>query len=390
MSERAQQAAESREVPAWVTQARADISALRARLGPAKKEKLADSTLTEYQRRAAKLDEAEAAGLRLDVAGIANKNERYLWKAAGHWREKKRVREAMNVADKAWKADHPNEASRWKAYAAAVEGIRAAAAKLDDWEALDFSRFVDDGIERLEQADHKKKPATDAELNRFFDVAGGSQYRSAFLCMEFAGVRPEEFGKGVRVEVAKQGGEVGLRFVIESAKCREGHGQPVRSVFVVPPKAAGEGVKKRYAELAGLVKACGTAGLVVGVAASEKLTAGQKVSRAFSKFANAMEAAGPKISAYSLRNRFSSQAKASCETLEEVAQVLGHQSTETQKHYGRRQRGGGRVSPVAVAVGSGVAYEPVRSYGRSRAGPRASAGAKAKTSAGVSPPRPRF
>jgi hypothetical protein len=300
------------------------------------------------------------------------KRERYLWKAAGGWMFKAKVREAMNAADKVWKSkDHASEGDRWKAYRRAVAKVDKAREALDEWEAFDFSRSV--GEERRHHANHKKRPATDSQLSRFFQVVGTSKYRGVFLAMEFAGARPQEFGAGVRVEVAKQGEAVGLRFVIEGAKCREGHGQPLRSVFILPPEDAGEGVRKRYAELAGLVKENGKAGLVLKVEASEKLSAGQKLSRAFSDFASKCGGDGPRLSAYSLRNRFSAQAKASLSSLEEVAQVLGHQSTETQKHYGRRQRGGGRVSPVAVAVGAGVDFEPVRSYGRSRSGPTAKA-----------------
>lgn len=386
MSERATAAKEYRELPEWILAARQDISSLRER---AKGAKLKPSTVAEYERRAAKLVALRDAGEGLDIAQMV-KRERYLWKAAGGWHFKNACLDAMRKADKIWKAEYASEGERWKAYRSAVAQIGKAQKNLDAWEALDFSRSV--GEERRRESNHKKAPATDGQLSRFFEVVGSSKYRGEFLAMEFAGVRPEEFGAGVRVEVAKQNGQVGLRFVIEGAKCGDKKGQPVRSVFIVPPANASRGVQARYAELAGLVKTSGRAGLVLKVAESEKLTAGQKLSRAFSDFASKMGGTGARLSAYSLRNRFSAQAKASLGTLEEVAQVLGHQSTETQKHYGRRQRGGGRVSPVAVAVGGGVEFEPVRSYGRSRAGPSASAksATKVKSSAGVSPPRPRL
>lgn len=369
-------------MPAWITQAWAELSSLRERV---KSEPLAASTKREYERRASRLAAWEADGNKINPAGIYKKRERYLWKAAGNFARRAEVRAAMNAADKVWKAKgYASEGEKWKAYRGAVDAIWKARERLDAWEKIDFSRAVDDGRPIVGgQASHGKRPATDSQLGEFFELAKRSQYRPVFLAMELAGVRPEEFGAGVRVEVAKQGGEVGLRVVVESAKCREGHGQPVRAVFVAPPKAARADVKARYAELAGLVKASGSAGLVLKVKASESLSAGQKVSRAFSKFAAQMTDGGPKLSAYSLRHRFSSQAKASMDSPEDVARVLGHQSTETQKHYGRAHRGGGSVSPVTVKTGAGVAWEPVRSYAKTY-------GPKLKASVGASPPRPRL
>jgi hypothetical protein len=371
-------AAEVRELPSWIHEARAELSSLRERV---KRPKLAETTVREYERRAARLNALRESGEPLDVAQMV-KRERYLWKAAGGWMFKAKVREAMNAADKVWKASHASEGERWKAYRSAVAQVQKARKALDEWEAFDFSRSV--GEERRHEANHKKRPATDSQLSRFFQLVGGSKYRGHFLAMEFAGARPQEFGAGVRVEVAKQSGANGLRFVIEGAKCRERHGQPLRSVFVPVPASAAKEVRDRYAELVRQVKESGRAGLVLKVDAGETLTAGQKLSRAFSDFASKC-GDGPKLSAYSLRNRFSAQAKASLETPEEVAQVLGHQSVETQRHYGRAHRGGGKVSPVAVQVGGGVELEPVRSY-RSGSAPKS----KAKASARAAPPRPRL
>jgi hypothetical protein len=336
--------------------------------------KLAESTTREYERRAERLIALRESGKPLDIAQMV-KRERYLWKAAGAWHFKAQVRKAMNEADKVWRSkEFANEGSRWKAWRVAVEKIKKAREALDQWESLDFAASV--GEERRRQANHKKRPATDSQLSRFFQLVGSSKYRPMFLAMEFAGVRPAEFGAGVRVEVEKQGGTTGLRFVIEGAKCREKCGQPLRSVFVPWPSDAADEVKKRYTELLQLAKAHKRDSLVLKVEDSETLTAGQKLSRSFSKFASKCGGDGPKLSPYSMRNRFSAQAKASLESLEEVAKVLGHQSTETQKHYGRRQRGGGRVSPVAVQVGAGVQFEPVRSYGRSKSGPKIGSAAK--------------
>lgn len=385
MSERATAAKQVRELPRWIHEARAELASLRERVkGP----KLAESTTKEYERRAARLVALRESGEPLDIAPMV-KRERYLWKAAGAWHFKAKAREALTAANKVWNSkEFASEGERWKAWRSAVGKVEKAREALEQWESLDFAASVDE--ERRRQANHKKRPATDSQLSRFFQVVGSSKYRGAFLAMEFAGARPAEFAAGVRVEVAKQGGAVGLRFNIEGAKCREGVGQPLRSVFVPLPSEAGAEVKQRYAELARMVKECGRAGLVLKVEKGETLTAGQKLSRAFSDFASKCGGGdGPKLSAYSLRNRFSAQAKASLSSLEEVAQVLGHQSTETQKHYGRRQRGGGRVSPVAVQVGAGVEFEPVRSHGRSRSGPSVGNASRASPSATRKPPGPR-
>lgn len=370
-----------RELPRFIEEAREEIARLRSL---ASIEKLKPSTLAEYDRRAKRLKEMRAAGEGLDIGQMV-KRERYLWKAAGSHLLKTELRAAMREADKVWKAKgYASEGERWRAYREALGPIWKARDRLETWNGQPWAEKT--GSERKREASHKKAPATDSQLSRFFQVVGESKYRAAFLVMEFAGARPEEFAAGVRVEVAKQGGAVGLRFAIEGAKCRDGHGQRLRSVFVPVPSGAGVEVGQRYAELAKMVKASGRAGLVVKVEGERP--AGRLLTESVNYFARRL-GPGPKLSAYSLRNRFSAQAKASLGTLEEVAQVLGHQSTETQKHYGRRQRGGGGVSPVAVQVGAGVEFEPVRSHGRSRSGPNVGNASRASPSASRKGPGPR-
>jgi len=53
------------------------------------------------------------------------------------------------------------------------------------------------------------------------------------------------------------------------------------------------------------------------------------------------------IASQSLRNRFAAQVKqAKPGDAVAVAVALGHQTTETQRHYARASRGGGGISPV--------------------------------------------
>ncbi len=223
------------------------------------------------------------------------------------------------------------------------------------------------------QADHKKKPATDAQLDAFHAIgtARRSVYRLHFIAAEFCGARPEEFGdKGVRVELFRHQGVVALRFWIVGAKQGDGSkGQPLRSVVSPFPKGAPASMAGRWGELA---QAAGTAGgeLVLSVEASQKLTAGQKLSRAFSQIANKVETSGPKLAMYSLRNRFSAQVKDSNASIEDVAVLLGHQSVETQRHYGRARRGGGSVSPARVVSDGAGETKPVRNkWGKSKGNP---------------------
>ena len=108
------------------------------------------------------------------------------------------------------------------------------------------------------------------------------------------------------------------------------------------PSGAAEPVKRRWLELAKSVEKStnGTKkSYIVSVAASEKQTAGRLFSDACK---NTARAAGVDVSAYSLRNRFSAQVKqANPGDAVAVAVALGHQTTETQRHYARASRGGG-------------------------------------------------
>ena len=87
------------------------------------------------------------------------------------------------------------------------------------------------------------------------------------------------------------------------------------------------------------------------------MTAGQRFTQACKFIAKKANVA---VAAYSLRHRFSAQIKASTGgNAELVALALGHQTTETQRHYGRASRGGESISPTN-AVGVKICSQVVR------------------------------
>jgi len=246
-----------------------------------------------------------------------------------------------------------------------MEKVAEKLAAIRAFEALPWAKIEDAG-RRLEKS-HKKRPAKDSELVSFYKSAEKSIYREAFLVAEFSGCRGEELGKGVRVEVGKKEGVATLSFFVQSAKA-DGNkkGLDLRAIEVPFPSGAAKPVQRRWIELADSV-ATATKNTrkshIVKIAATEKQTAGRLFTDACK---NTARAAGVDVSAYSLRNRFSAQIKqASNGDAVSVAVALGHQTTETQRHYARASRGGGDVSPVqstGVNVsGQAIRGAPVRS-----------------------------
>lgn len=294
------------------------------------------NSLSEYEERARRLK----AGWDMGKAG---KNERYLMRAAGVFGMRNKIREKLNEADQMHKrgpgllADR--EAKRGEILAEAL----TISHKLDDFRALPW----EEGDKNLKQeASHKKSAATDAQLAAFYGAVGASQFRDAFLVAEFTGCRGEELGRGVRMEVAAQNGVPVLRFFIESAKCDgKKKGLGLREVSVPFPAQAAREVKDRWRGLAKRVASAGKSGMTVTLEATDKQTAGQRFTQNFRHFATRAGLKG--VSSYSLRHRVSAQAKQGGDSIN-AAIVLGHQTTETQRHYGRSRRGGGGVSPVRV------------------------------------------
>lgn len=200
------------------------------------------------------------------------------------------------------------------------------------------------------QASHKQETATDADLEKFHAwAAKHSSFAEALIVAEFTGCRGAEFDKGIRIEATKFEGVPTLRFHIESAKCDgKKKGLELRCHEVPFPAQAADSVKRRWLALAQRATKA-KSGYVLKIEAIGKSTAGRRITEACRTIS---EGAGVKIGAYSLRNRFSSQVKASskgkADAAINVALALGHQTTETQRHYARAHRGGGGISPVTI------------------------------------------
>jgi len=338
---------------------------LRAEVAQAKP--IAANSQKEYSRRWDRLT-TENKDERWDMSK-AGQSERYTMRAAGVWVMRDKIRELLTEADKIQRGKgHYNdrEAERGKVLAKAYKWmVRLDQFRAKPWKEYVFDEATKQNVKLLEketkelkalkqEASHKKRAATDEQLSKFFAAVGSSQFRQAFLVTEFTGCRGEELGRGVRIEAAtlKDGSRV-LSFFIETAKT-DGNkkGIPVRKVVSVFPAKGSPEVQARWNELADAAKS--KKNFVVTAAETGKQTAGQRFTQNFRNYAKKAEL---KISAYSLRHRVSSQAK-SCSgaTAENTALVLGHQSVETQRHYGRAQGG---ISPATI-IGVSVSGEVPR------------------------------
>ena len=179
----------------------------------------------------------------------------------------------------------------------AAQGVKLLH-KLRDFEKLPWDQIADPKA-HYHQADHKQKPATDEQLEKFYAAAKRSSFKEAFLICEFSGVRPEELGNGVRVELTKIDGAVALRFHVESAKCDgKNKGLDLRTIEVKAPKDASNSVKERYKQLATIVATQGKKnGYIYRVEPTAKQTAGQRITNAFKTTA---KAADVDMAAYSI------------------------------------------------------------------------------------------
>lgn len=314
-------------------------------------------TRLAYEAGAAKLSEG------WDM-GTARKRTRYVMRAAGLWvmrRElKRKMAEAKKLRTKGITGKELGQV-REAMWAEKVAEAGKLLKRIRAFQALPWHEVADPAAHYLE-ANHKKRPATDAELAAFYGRAARSQFRDAFLVAEFSGCRGEELGKGVRVEAFKKGGSPALRFWIESAKCDGGKkGLDLRSIEVEFPSKASPEVQRRWLDLAKLAAKKKSGQTTVKIEPTAKASAGVRFTQACKDVA---KAAGVNISAYSLRHRFTAQIKAANPgDAECVALALGHQSVKTQSHYARASRGKGGISPVhAVGVKvEGIA--PIRSPG---------------------------
>ena len=301
--------------------------------------------------------------------GTARKGTRYVMRASGLWVMRRQLKRVMAEAKKVQAQGITGQESsmeRERLWASKVAEASKLLKRIRDFKELPWNE-IDDPKAHYLQADHKKKPATDAELSAFHIASARSSFRSAFLVAEFSGCRGEELGNGVRVEAFKKKGLPALRFFIESVKS-DGRqkGLDLRCVEVEFPSKASKEIQRRWLELAKLATSKKSGEATVKIEPTKKATAGVRFTAACR---NVSKAAGVNVSAYSLRHRFSAQIKAANPgDAECVALALGHQSTKTQGHYARATRGKGGISPMQAAGVKVAGMQPVRGP-KTRAGP---------------------
>jgi integrase len=281
--------------------------------------------------------------------GTARKKTRYVMRACGLWVMRRQLKRTMTEAKKLLKHGTTGKELgpvREAMWAAKVSEAGTLLERIRAFQALPWNEVDDPKAHHLE-ADHKKTAATDAQLLDFYKAAERSTFRDAFLVAEFSGCRGEELGKGVKVETVKKNGSVALRFFIEGAKADGAKkGLAIRCVEVDFPSQATKEVQRRFHDLAKLGLKNG-GGRLVKLSGTDKQAPGVRFTNACKTTA---KAAGVDVSAYSLRHRFSAQLKAANPgDAECVALALGHQTTETQRHYARATRGKGGISPVQAS-----------------------------------------
>lgn len=334
----------------------------------------------------------------------ACKQSRNSMRAAHIWVMRRDLKRLLKVAKKAIeKGDKGHELQPIRAlqYGIHMEAVREKLGEIRTWEAKPWFEIDDPG--RRLQKSHKQAPAKDSELILFYEAAQRSSFRTAFLAAEFGGCRGAEFGSGVRIELCKKGGVPTMQFFIQSAKA-DGNkkGLDLRCVESTFPAGATPEVQRRWLELAGMVKAKNT--FVVKIAPGKEKqpkeggkakppeTPGQRFTNACKTVSKASSMA---VAAYSLRHRFSAQVKAANKgDAVAVALALGHQTTETQRHYSRASRGGGDISPMQV-VGVAVPGSQAVRGARQRTGPpqeikdKIALGKSTPPAAATPPPKPR-
>ena len=175
---------------------------------------------------------------------------------------------------------------------------------------------------------------------RVWERTGKGKYADAVAVAACAGLRPAELENGVKVELADDGR---LVFTIAGAKVSETGiaptGVKVRKIIVGPP--AGDPMAEHLKTLL-----ADRSSLVVSVASKKPFC---------DAFRSASRKAFPKHkdppSAYVFRHAFCANAKAEANGLTpaEVAAVMGHASTDSQKHYGMASQasGGWSIEPAA-------------------------------------------
>ena len=354
---------------------------------------VAEATRKTYESKAKQLTLKEDGTGGWDMASACLKSQ-YSMKAAGQWIMRKKLRALLKRAKQVMKKGETGQEmapAREAQFAVHMEGVEKLLTKLHAFQALPWGE-VEDPARRLEKS-HKKRPAKDDELARFFAAAENSQFKVPMLVCEFGGFRGQEFADGIRVEASKKGGVRVLRFYATGAKADgKAKGLDVRCVESTFPAEATIEVQRRWIDLAKLATAEKT--FVVKVERTASMTVGQRMTNAAKMIARKAKV---DVAVYSMRHRVSAQVKAANPgDAVAVALALGHQSIRTQAHYSRANRGGGGISPVQI-IGVQVPGSQVPRGESQRLGPTLAMREKTKLKAAVAkvatasiPKRPRL
>lgn len=163
-------------------------------------------------------------------------------------------------------------------------------------------------------------------------VPGEGKYRTAIAILSCVGARPSEFRRGIIVKRIPEG----LEFSVAGTKTHEGlYGQPDRSVIISIDSA-----EAKY--LAEQLVFCGTPLFVRATPALLK----DAVVHVSKKIGGTKKG---HITPYVYRHQLSGDVKDAGLPEEDVSQILGHASPDTQRYYGQRRqgrRGGNRVLAV--------------------------------------------
>lgn len=353
-----------RLLPHDIEEGRVEIARMRPLLPAAK---IKASTKAEYAARVERFKRRGHAALE----GVG-KRELGVWKAALKWNAAEFVRRAMREADDAWKGRRvevvgadgkarvrfepwASEAERWKAWRAAYAKVQRRFAEFERvGEGLAEVEPERDKAKAKQQADHKKRAVRPKQMDQFFaGVPQGSKYRHVFIAASLCGARPEEFAEGVEIRVMRDKERLGLHLkILSRAKCDgDMKGLETAEIFI-PWDSVKGGTRERVRELMETARA--TKGkLLIKVARTEKRTTGQVLTQAIRPFTKKV---GFDMSFYSFRHTFAAAAKSAAaaaglsptEAAQQVADLMGHQSTDTQRFYGRSDRGAGEFAPESA------------------------------------------
>jgi hypothetical protein len=170
---------------------------------------------------------------------------------------------------------------------------------------------------------------------RFLQVNDRSQtYREAGVVLRFAGVRPEELERGVRVRSLPNG----IRVVVVGAKVRDTAGQPWRS-FLLDPAALPAWFVERVSE---------SRKLDIRAKSDPMRTHLGRQSQPVINPSDGKRLQDFRLSAYDFRHALVSDMRAAGWTPEDIAPVIGESSAATATMYGSAQTTG-TVRPAVIA-----------------------------------------